>query len=61
MTRAREFLKIIFVLMTSLKGFLNIARVADGEFFFDNCHMDGLFLSLAVRKKTVKFYTYTLM
>jgi len=25
--------------------------------FFDNWHMDRLFLSLAVRKKIIKFYT----
>lgn len=47
MARAREYLKIISTLMTSLKqGFLSdiktyIGRVPDGE-FFDNWHMDSL-------------------
>ena len=63
MARAREYLKIIYILMTSLKqGFMSdiktyIGRVPDGE-FFDNWHMDRLFLCLALRKKISKFYTY---
>jgi len=65
MARAREYIKIISTLMTSLKqGFLSdiktyIGRVPDGE-FFDNWHMDRLFLCLALRKKSPNF-THTLM
>ena len=59
MTHAKEFL---FYDVNKYQRFVSdlktlIARFPDGE-FFDNWRMDRLFLSLTVREKIIKFYTY---
>ena len=59
------FIKSISILMASLQTRVvsdlktHIVRVPDGD-FFDNWDIDRLLLSLAVRKKIMKFYA-TLM
>ena len=59
----RVFIKSIPILMASLKTRVvsdlktHIVCVPDGD-FFDNWDIDRLLLSLAVRKKIMKFYTY---
>ena len=60
-----EYLKRISILVKSLKTrVLSDFKVILGVFqvvnFFDNCHVDRFFLSLAVRKKSSNF-TNTLM
>ena len=65
MARAREYLNRSSILITSLKTRVLIdlkahfGRVPDGD-FFDNWHMDSVFLSIAVWKISTNF-THTLM
>ena len=64
-TSPRVFKKNVYLMMSLKQGSLSdlkthIRRVPDGEFFFYHWHVDRLFLSLAVRKKSSNS-THTLM
>ena len=57
MARAREYLKRISILMTSLKTRVlrDLFGALQTENCFDSWHMDRLFVSLAMRKKSSNF------